>query len=507
MSESPDSVRKVVIAGGGTAGWLAAAGLASKLGDVLDVTLVESDDIGTVGVGEATIPPMRVFHKLLRIDEQAFMRATEATFKLGISFEGWFRPGDAYIHSFGKNGKETWLCDFHHFWLHGLERGIVDSELGDYCYELQAARAGRFATSDDSEINYAYHMDATRYAAFLRTFSEKHGAQRIEGRIRDVGLHGESGFIESLTLESGERIQGDLFIDCTGFGGLLIEQTLETGYEDWSHWLPCDSAVAVQTESTGPAVPYTRSIAHQAGWRWRIPLQHRVGNGLVFCSRYLSDDEAVANLLAAVEGATITEPRVLKFRTGRRRKAWHRNCVTLGLASGFVEPLESTSIHLIMTGVTRLMQLFPFGGVTPSLVEHYNRLSQVELEKIRDFIVLHYHATAREEPFWAHCRAMDIPESLSHRIDLFRENAHAYQADGELFRVDSWTQVMLGQGIRPRRYHHLARAMKDEDLKRLLHGLETSIRESVRRLPEHQAFLDRYCHSGSARRAHGTAGK
>jgi tryptophan halogenase len=499
MKSNTDKVQKVVIAGGGTAGWLAAAAMSRQLGKILDITLIESDDIGTVGVGEATIPPMRVFHKLLRIDEQEFMRATEATFKLGIAFDGWGRRDDNYIHSFGKNGKETWLCDFHHFWLHGRERGF-DAELGEYCLELQAAKAGKFGTSPNADINYAYHLDATLYAKFLRKFSEGYGTRRIEGKIRDVNQDAGSGFITSLTLESGEVVEGDFFIDCTGFRGLLIEQTLHTGYEDWAHWLPCDSAVAVQTETIRPAVPYTRSIAHEAGWRWQIPLQHRVGNGMVYCGRYMSDDEATSRLLSEVEGNTITEPRVIKFRTGRRRKTWHKNCVALGLSSGFVEPLESTSIHLIMMGVTRLMQLFPFGGVSQSLTEQYNEQTQLELEKIRDFIVLHYHVTYRDDsPFWRYCGAMEIPKTLSHRIELFKENAHAFQADGELFRVDSWTQVMLGQGIVPEDYHHFARMMSDKDLGQLLNGLKSSIKHAVAKLPGHQEFLDRYCRSGSVR--------
>jgi tryptophan halogenase len=495
---SGTEVRKVVIAGGGSAGWLAAAGLSQQLRDIIDITLIESDEIGTVGVGEASIPPMRVFHKLLRIDEQEFMRATEATFKLGIAFDHWGTAGDHYIHSFGKHGSETWLCAFHHFWLRGRELGF-DAELGSYCLELQAAKAGKFATSPQSEINYAYHLDATLYAKFLRRFSEGFGVKRVEGKIKEVKQNAESGFIESLTLDSGQSIQGDLFIDCTGFRGLLIEQTLKAGYEDWSRWLPCDSAVPLQTESTGPAVPYTQSTAHEAGWRWRIPLQHRVGNGLVYCSRFMSDDEATSRLLSEVQGKAITRPRVIKFQTGRRRKVWSKNCVALGLASGFVEPLESTSIHLIMTGITRLMQLFPFNGVTQSFVDQYNNLSRVELEKIRDFIVLHYHLNQRDDsPFWRYCRDMEVPDSLAQRISLFKENAHAYQADGELFRVDSWTQVMFGQGIMPEHYHQATRAMKEKDLGQFLSTLRTSISQAVAQLPSHQDFVNQYCRAASA---------
>jgi tryptophan 7-halogenase len=485
-------IRRIVIAGGGTAGWLAAAALSHQFHGILDITLVESEEIGTVGVGESTIPPIRTFHKLLGIDEQEFMRATAATFKLGISFEHWRTPGDRYIHSFGVNGKSTWACEFHHFWLHGLANGIK-SELGDYCLEHQAARAERFATGPQSGINYAYHLDASVYARFLRKFAERFGVRRVEGKIRSVRQHAESGFIEGLELESGQSVDADFFVDCTGFRGLLIEQTLHTGYEDWGHWLPCDRAVAVQTESTGPAVPYTRAIAHEAGWRWKIPLQHRVGNGLVYCSRYMTDQEATEKLLREVDGKTIIQPRVIPFRTGRRRKVWNKNVLALGLASGFVEPLESTSIHLIVTGVARLIHLFPFSGVTQALVDQYNQDSVVELERIRDFIILHYHATDRTDtPFWRYCGSMELPGSLAHRIRMFRERAHAWQADGELFRVDSWTQVMIGQGVRPEHYHLMPKAMPEQDLTRFLEGLRSSINRAVEGLPTHQEFVDRY---------------
>jgi tryptophan halogenase len=490
-------LKRLVIAGGGTAGWIAAAALSQQFRGILDITLIESEEIGTVGVGESTIPPIRAFHRLMKIDEQAFMRATAATFKLGILFENWRKPGDRYIHSFGTNGKSTWACEFHHFWLHSLTRGIR-SELGDYCLELQAARAERFAALREPEVNYAYHLDAGIYAKFLRRFAEGHGAKRVEGKIREVRQHPESGFIEALVLDSGQIVEGDLFIDCTGFRGLLIEQTLHTGYQDWSHWLPCDSAVPLQTESVGPPRPYTRAIAHEAGWRWQIPLQHRVGNGLVYCSRYMSDDAATAKLLGDVEGKTLIKPRVIRFRTGCRRMTWNKNVVALGLASGFVEPLESTSIHLIITGVARLIHLFPFSGVTQSFVDYYNAETRTEWEGVRDFIVLHYYATERDDtPFWRYCRRMDLPESLANRIRMFRERAHAWQGDRELFRVDSWTQVMLGQGITPEHYHGMTRAMSDQDLKQFLEGLRTSIARTVERMPPQQDFIDQYCKAGN----------
>ena len=491
-------IQKVVIAGGGTAGWMSAAALSKLLGKNLDITLVESDEISTVGVGEATIPPIRTFHKLLGINEQELMKDTQATFKLGIGFENWGQKDDSYIHSFGMTGKECWAGEFHHFWLHGKQKGIA-SDFGDYCLELQAAKAGKFALSQHIPLNFAYHLDATLYAKYLRDFCEKSetnpaGVNRIEGKISQVNKHASSGNISELVLESGQVIEGDLFIDCTGFIGLLIEKSLHTGYEDWSHWLPCDSAVAVQTKSVSPAIPYTRSIAHNSGWQWRIPLQHRVGNGLVFCSRYISDNAAIDTLLSNIEGETINKPRVIKFKTGRRRKGWNKNCIALGLASGFIEPLESTSIHLIMTGIIRLMRLFPFDGITKTGIDEYNSKLTSELNSIRDFIVLHYKVTDREDSqFWQHCKNMEIPESLQHKIDLFKETGRVFLDDGDIFRVDSWTQVMLGQGLMPQQYHKIAKVMGDNEFKQFLASLKSSVDNAVEQLPDHQEFIDKYC--------------
>ncbi|AQR61481.1 tryptophan halogenase [Brevundimonas sp. LM2] len=483
---------RVVIAGGGTAGWLAAAVLTRQLGSLLDITLVESEEIGTVGVGESTIPTVRSFHALMGVDEAEFMRTTGATFKLGISFEGWTRPGDRYIHSFGDVGKSTWMGDFQHFWLEAKDRGIA-GDLGDYCFEHQAAAQGRFATGPESRINYAYHLDAGRYARYLRGRSEAAGLVRREGRIERVERDPETGLIAALILADQQRIDGDLFLDCTGFRSLLIGEAMGVGFEDWGHWLPTNRALAVQTTSTGPAVPYTRAITHDAGWRWRIPLQHRVGNGLVYASDFLSDDEARARLLASIEGDRLIEPGLIRFRTGRRLKAWEGNCVALSLASGFVEPLESTSIHLIMTALTRLMQAFPFDGISPAVVARYNDQSRAELEGIRDFIILHYHLNEREEPFWQRQREMEVPETLKARLALFAEGAQAYQAQDDLFRVASWLQVLVGQGMQPRQYHHMARLMPDAALAGALGDLKRNIDKAVAALPTHEAFLDRYC--------------
>lgn len=484
-------VRRVVIAGGGTAGWCVAALLAKTVGPLVEIVLVESDEIGTVGVGESTIPTVRRFHEILGVDEAEFVRATQASFKLGISFENWACDSERYFHSFGTVGRSTWLADFQHMWLEARAMGVA-GDIADYSLETQAALAMKFA-SGDSGLNYAYHLDATAYGQYLRTFAERLGVRRIEGKIARVRLNGESGDIAALDLESGALVEGELFIDCTGFRGLLIEGALETGYEDWTNWLGTDRALAVQTEAVGPARPYTRAIAHKAGWQWQIPLQHRVGNGLVYASGHLSDDEALAMLKDRIDGPMLTEPRLIRYVSGSRRKTWNRNCIAIGLASGFVEPLESTSIHLIMIAVTRLAQLFPFSGVNDALRDRFNDLSRRELEAIRDFIVLHYHLNHREgEPFWDQCRSMAIPETLARRIALFRDGATAFQANDELFRVDSWVQVMLGQGLMPRAHHGLGRMIGKERLEGSLAALKAGIGQQVARLPQHQQFLDRF---------------
>ncbi|PKM18391.1 MAG: tryptophan halogenase [Gammaproteobacteria bacterium HGW-Gammaproteobacteria-15] len=488
------TVKKVVIAGGGTAGWVAAAALSKRLKGLIDVVLIESEEIGTVGVGESTVPPVQLFHNLLGINEQEFMQATDATFKLAISFENWGQQGDHYFHPFGVTGKGSFLSDFQHYYLHGLNQGIA-APFGDYCYELQAAKQHKFAKTEQSTINYAYHLDAGRYARFLRRFSEELGAVRIEGKIAQVQQH-VNGDIRSVVLESGQEITGDLFIDCTGFRALLIEQTLKTGYERWDHWLPCNKAVVVQTEP-GPTVPpYTRAIAHDSGWQWKIPLQHRVGNGLVYASDYLSDDKARQRLLNGLEAPAIMEPRVLSYQTGRRKKFWHKNCVAIGLSSGFIEPLESTSIFLFMSGIIRLLRLFPFNGVTPALTDEYNQQSITEVEKIRDFIILHYHQTERNDsPFWDYCRTMTIPDSLAHRIELFRESAHAFQTGDEMFRLESWSHVMLGQRLQPQSYHQLVAGLNNGELSRHLQQIRDTINSAVHRLPSHRDFLRQYCPS------------
>jgi tryptophan halogenase len=486
--------RRVVIAGGGTAGWLAAAALGQQLGALIDITLVESEEIGTIGVGESTIPTARAFHRLIGLDERRFMAETGATFKLGIAFENWARIGDRYIHAFGETGQATWMGAFHHFWLQAREQGF-GGDFGDYCLELQAADAERFAIGGTApELSYAYHLDAGRYARYLREIAEQAGVRRVEGMIERVEQHGESGDIRALVLRSGERIEGDLFLDCTGFRALLIGQTLGSAFEDWGHWLPTDSAVVVQTRATEPARPYTRAIAHGEGWRWRIPLQHRVGNGLVYDSRHLSHDAARDRLLRDIEGETVTEPRLIRFRAGRRAEAWRGNCVALGLAGGFVEPLESTAIHLVMIAVTRLLQLFPFAGDCAAAAARFNAQARAEVEGIRDFIILHYVLTEREDTaFWRNVRAMEIPASLRERIALFRDGGIAYQAGEDLFRVDSWAQVMLGQRLLPHQHHRMAAIMGTPRLRQVLGDMKAHVAKQVAVLPTHAAFLRAYC--------------
>jgi tryptophan halogenase len=489
-------VRRVVIAGGGTAGWMMAALMSKLLGKQLDIKLVESEEIGTVGVGEATIPALHTFHNLLGINEAEFMAATNATFKLGIAFEGWRDIGQDYFHSFGTTGTDHWSAGFQHFWLKGRQEGLAKAYT-DYNPETVAAHANRFAHLPRNGLNYAYHLDAGRYAKYLRAMSEGFGGQRIEGKIAAVlmdGPDGRDGDITALQMQDGTRIEGDLFIDCTGFRALLIGEALGVGYEDWSHWLPCDRAVAVQTASVREAWPYTRSIAHPFGWQWRIPLQHRVGNGLVYSSRELSDADAPEVLKRNVEGELLIQPRVIKFQPGQRHKVWERNCIAVGLASGFIEPLESTSIHLIQRSAIRLMQLFPTGGIRRADVDEFNLQCERELAHIRDFIVLHYHVTNRSDSaLWNHVRTMDVPATLRHRIELFRESARVFRPSDELFAENSWVQVMMGQGITPEGYHPVADLMGRDELSRFLGDIRLKVSRTAAGLPAHQAYVEQLC--------------
>ena len=493
--------RRIVIAGGGTAGWMAAVALARTMGSAIELTLVESEQIGTVGVGESTIPPLQTFNRLLGIAESDFMRATSATFKLGIEFENWKTEGHSYFHSFGTTGRDHWSAGFQHFWLHGLGQGH-HLPYDDYCLELVAAHAGKFAHLPDNRINYAYQLDATRYAAFLRGLAEVDGCTRIEGKIAAVERDGATGDIASLRLENGARIAGDLFIDCTGFRALLIEGALHAGFDDWSHWLPCDAAIAVQTASVRAPIPYTRALAHDSGWQWRIPLQHRQGNGIVYCSRYLERDAALDRLLKTVEGKTLTEPNALRFTAGARRLQWHRNCVAIGLSGGFLEPLESTSIHLIQRAVLRLIRMLPMASISARDIAEFNDQQLTDMHQVRDFLILHYKATERRDsPFWRHCAAMDIPDSLSQKIELFRETGRVFRKNEELFAENSWVQVMLGQGITPTSYHPVATKLTASELAGLLDGLRGSVTQTVAGMPSHSDYIQRYCNSTAETRA------
>jgi tryptophan halogenase len=491
------AVKKVVIAGGGTAGWVAAMALSKKFGELLDITLIESDEIGTIGVGESTVPPIVKFHQLLGIDEREFMRECAATFKVAIWFENWGRIGDWYLHPFGRHGEAVWLAEFYHFWLHARKQGHK-VPLGEYCYEWLAAVKNRFALRENPRVNYAYHFDAALYARYLRKLAEKRGVKRVEGKIKEVRTRATDGFVEALELTDGRVIAGDLFLDCTGFRGLLIEGALQTGYEDWSGYLPCDSAVAFQTRVDTPAAPYTACYAHTAGWRWNIPVQHRVGNGVVFCSQYMSDDEARHRLVTESGGNPVKDPWLIRIKAGRRKKAWNRNVIAFGLSAGFVEPLESTSIHTIVTATTRLMNLFPFDGVTQKVADYYNELTRYELERIRDFVCMHYKFNQRDDsPFWKHCREMEIPDTLRDRVELFREGGYAYARDGELFTIDSWISVMMGQHIEPRTFNHMV-TLDDRQLKDYMARYRAKVAEVINALPPHADFVKQYCPANEA---------
>lgn len=488
-------IKRVVIVGGGTAGWMAASGLAKSLGGTIDITLVESDDIGTVGVGEAVIPVIKSFHALLELDEKDFIQAVNGTYKLGIEFENWGRLGESYFHPFGSPGVEAWAAQFHHYWLKA-RRQAEPNALRTFSLEASMAKAGKFTLNSEPQPQYAYHFDASLYAKLLRKISEAHGVNRVEGKVVDVNVDGESGFIQSVQLESGEQIVGDLFIDCSGFRGLLIQQVLKTEWEDWSHWLRNDSAVAVQTESVSPPAPYTRSTARTSGWQWKIPLQNRVGNGLVYSSDYISDDEAKKTLLDNLEGQPINEPRIIKFRTGRRVQQWVKNCVAVGLSSGFLEPLESTSIHLIQNSVLRLVRMFPAAEINPVEVSQFNKETTFEIEQIRNFIILHYKVTQRSDSkYWIDCREMKIPDHLAHKIALFESNARVVRENNEMFRECSWAAVMLGQGLKPGGYHPFVDNLSDQQLHALMTEIRTNISQIVDSSPTHQEFLDGYSKS------------
>ena len=493
MSGGLSRPRKVVIAGGGTAGWMAAAGIARTMGRAVDVTLVESSAIGTIGVGESTIPPLVNFNRIMGINEAEFMRATQATFKLGILFDDWKDIGSSYFHSFGLTGKDHWAAGFQHFWLYGQTRGHTAS-YDDYCLELVAGMQNKFAHLPHDTANYAYQLDSGLYAQFLRQMAEADGVTRIDGKISRVELDGESGDIAAIHLEDGQRLEGDLFLDATGFRALLIEDALHAGFDDWKHWLPCDAAIAIQTENVGPPKPYTRVMAHDAGWQWRIPLQHRTGNGIVYCSRYLSQDDALERMLGNIEGEVLVKPNILRFGAGVRRKQWLRNCIAVGLSGGFMEPLESTAIHLIQRSVLRLLRMMPLDEISEADISEFNEQQFQDMVQIRDFLVLHYKVTnRRDSPFWRQCADMEIPDSLAQKIKLFRQTARVFRKNEELFAENSWVQVMMGQGITPEAWHPIAAKLTDDELSRLLTTIRDNVAKTAAQMPDHGTYVRQYC--------------
>lgn len=492
-----EKIRTVVVVGGGTAGWMSAALLKRVLADQIEVELVESDAIGIVGVGEATIPPIQLFNNVLGLDEAEFLRETKASIKLAIKFENWRKQGEGYFHTFGAPGRSQAFCHFHHFWIRAQQAGHT-SDLWGYDLNYLCAEAGKFAKLKVNdpvwEMQYAYHFDASLYGQYLRRYSEKLGVTRTEGLIEQVSVDAESGHVDKLTLKGGKEITGDFFVDCSGTRGLLIQQHLDTGYDDWSHWLPCDRAMAVPSERFEKTLPYTRSIAHSAGWQWRIPLQHRNGNGLVYSSSHYSDDEAADILLNNLDSKALADPKIIPFRTGRARKQWNRNVVAVGLSSGFLEPLESTSIHLIQSAIVRLITLFPHAGVTSELMDEYNRQSQYEFEYIRDFLILHYHLNERDDSdFWRYVRNMDVPQRITQKIDLFRANGTLTKDNFDIFLESSWLQVMLGQGVMPSDYHPLADTLTEEQLLDKLAKTKETKMQPMSQIPDHDEFLEMFC--------------
>lgn len=491
---------RILIVGGGSAGWMTAALLGRLFKQRYAISLIESEAIGTIGVGEATIPAIKKYNELIGLDENDFMRRTQASFKLGIQFVDWLRKGHDYIHGFGVIGQDLGWLRCHHYWLkmHGLGQA---SDFANYSINTAAALANKFMRADPKmaespigHIAHAFHFDAALYAKFLRGRAEADGVERIEGKVVDVALRAEDGFVESVTMDSGETLAADLFIDCSGFRGLVIEQALKTGWEDWTHWLPCDRAIAVPCARTEPFTPYTRATARDAGWQWRIPLQHRTGNGHVYSSAHTDDAEAERVLLDNLDGEPVAEPNRLRFTTGKRKRIWNRNCVAIGLAAGFLEPLESTSIHLIQSSIIRLVRLLPDLTFDPATIAEFNRQTDFEYERIRDFIILHYKATERDDtPFWRWCREMAVPDTLQRKIDLFAAHGRVFREDEELFTEESWIQVFLGQGIIPRGYDPLVDIRSEEEIARFLDNVENVIGKCVRVMPSHADFVAKTC--------------
>lgn len=491
---------KILIVGGGSAGWMTAALLSRLFQGLYQVTLIESEEIGAIGVGEATIPAIKKFNELLGLDENEFLRRTNGSFKLGIQFNDWLHKGSSYIHGFGVIGQNLEWLRCHHYWLKQSSKGRA-SDFANFSINTSAALKNKFMRSapdmPDSplaHIAHAFHFDASLYAKFLRGYAEDRGVRRREGKIARVNLRSEDGFVESVTMEDGETIAADFFVDCSGLRGLVIEQAMKTGYEDWTHWLPCDRAIAIPCERSDNFTPYTKSSARPAGWQWRIPLQHRTGNGHVYSSKYMESDEAERILLANLDGAPMAKPLHIKFTTGKRKKIWNRNCVAIGLASGFLEPLESTSLHLIQSAVIRMVRLLPDASFDQATIDEFNRQTDFEYERIRDFIILHYKATKRDDTeFWRYCRNMEIPATLRRKIDLFSANGRVFREDDELFTEESWIQVFLGQGIVPRGYDPLVDIKSDAQIAQYLGNIENVIAKCVTVMPTHADYVAKHC--------------
>ncbi len=493
-------LQDIVIVGGGTSGWMTATALATVLRGKYSIRVVESDEIGIIGVGEATIPMIQRFNKIVGIDENEFLRQTQGTFKLGIEFVNWGKLGDRYMHGFGGLGQDLWTVRFDQYWQKMRRLGKA-RDLEAYCITRMAAKANKFMpprfdvpNSPLADLNYAYHFDASLYARYLRKLAQERGVQRTEGKIVRVVQRPSDDHVEAVLLASGERIEGELFIDCSGFRGLLIEETLKTGYEDWTEWLMCDTALAVPCESASQLLPYTRSTAHRAGWQWRIPLQHRIGNGHVYCSQFVSDDEAAATLLANLDGKPLAEPRRFKFVPGLRKQCWNRNVVAIGLSSGFVEPLESTAIHLVQSQIARLINYFPDQGFNPVDIQEYNRQCRFEYERIRDFIILHYKLNQRDDSkFWQHCAQMAVPDTLTHKMELYRSHGRLLRVDDELFAELAWLQVMQGQNLVPQGYHPLVDLQSEADTQAYLESVREVIAKCVGVMPDHAAYIANNC--------------
>ena len=499
---SSNRIRKIVIAGGGTAGWMSAAALASMLSpDNVQIVLVESEEIGTVGVGEATIPDIISFNRMLGIDEAEFLKATNGTFKLGIEFSDWGKLGDKYFHPFGNHGADMNGIDFHQYWLHTRQTGNSNS-LEEYSMCAVAAKNMKFALPNDnprsllSQIGYAYHFDATAYALFLRDYAEKRGVIRIEGRIEQIVQDEKTENISALVMQNNQRVEGDFFFDCTGFKAKLLGETLGVPFHDWSKWLPCNSAQAVASERRGELLPYTKSMAKTAGWQWRIPTQHRTGNGHIYCADFMDDQQATDILMQGLDAPALSDPRTIRFTTGCRDKFWHKNCVAIGLSSGFLEPLESTSIFLIQQGISRFIALYPSLTPAEKVVEEYNRLMTREFNQVRDFIILHYKATQRtDSEFWRYCKNMSIPDSLQHKMELFQCAGRVFRDDHELFSTSSWVAVMTGQNIYPETPEPMLLGVPIQNIEQSLQSMQRAMQQTSIQMPTHAEFIKNYAGS------------